>query len=196
MKVDPKDQEIKDLNARLDREKWVNRQQRQDTFWRSYPPPPTYIPVHYADPYHDMLSFWLMKQSIDNMAMFMYCHQSSMASARAEAIYAQNADLRARVAALEASKTPINRMWTPTGVDTDAIYDDGFVNAAYNPTPRTSPAPPPAPRVQREPADYSGFWHVIWVIVKVIFCLVVLVVLIRVAVYYGFEKRYNWPRKK
>ena len=78
-----------------------------------------------------------MSQSIDTMAMWCYHHQMVMDQARLSNMYAQNAGLQARVAALEAQRVPRDPTYTPPNVDADMAYNDGYVNAAYNPRPKT-----------------------------------------------------------
>lgn len=60
-----------------------------------------------------------------------------MDQARLNAMYAQNAGLQARVAALEAQRVPVNPTYVPPNVDPDLTYNDNYVNAAYNPQPKT-----------------------------------------------------------
>lgn len=78
-----------------------------------------------------------MSQSLDVMSMWCYHHQMSMDQARLSAMYAQNAGLQARVAALEAQRIPRDPTYAPPNVDPDLSYNDGYVNAAYNPQPKT-----------------------------------------------------------
>lgn len=90
--IDPKSKEVERLRGELDHQKWVNRQQRSDSFYTSYRSSPVVI---YSDPFHPMMNYWLMSQSIGTMAMMMFHHQASMDAARMNAMYAQNANLRA-----------------------------------------------------------------------------------------------------
>ena len=132
-KLDAKDKKIEYLRGRLDQQKWVNRQQREDVFYRSYSSRPVIV---YNDCYHPMWNYWLLSHSIDTMALWVYHHQHSMDVARMNYLYAQNANLRARVQALEAQKLARDPTYTPAGVDADMAYNDGYVNAVYNPRPK------------------------------------------------------------
>ena len=133
-KIDPKDREIANLRSKLDEQRWVNRQQREDTFYRSYSSRPVVI---YNDCYHPYWNYYLMSRPIDDIAMWIYMHQLTMDAARLNWYYSQNADLRARVAALERRQVVRDTSWTPSGMDADLAYSNNYVNAAYNPTPRT-----------------------------------------------------------
>jgi hypothetical protein len=125
------------LRGRLDESRWQNRSQRTDTFYGSYYSRyPSTVIVHYNDSYHPYWNYWLASQTIDVMSLWVYHHQMSMDQARLNAMYAQNADLRARVAALERQGIPRDVTYTPRGVDADMMYDDGYVNACWNPRPK------------------------------------------------------------
>ncbi len=122
------------LRGRLDESHWQTRHQRTDVFYHSYGSRPI---VMYNDYYHPMWNYWLMSQTIDVMSLWVYHHQMSMDRARLDAMYAQNADLRARVANLERQGIPRDVTYTPRGVDPDLMYDDNYVTAVYNPRPKT-----------------------------------------------------------
>jgi hypothetical protein len=131
--IDPKDKEISYLRGKLDQSKWENRQLREDNFYRSYYSRPVVV---YNDCYHPYWNYWLLSQSLDTMALWCYHHQLVMDQARLNAMYAENAGLRAKVAALEAQKLARDPTYLPPGVDPDMAYNDAYVNAAFNPKPR------------------------------------------------------------
>lgn len=127
------------------REKWVDRDARETTFYRSYSTRPVVV---YHDPYHPYLGMYLMDRSVDLTALWLYHHSASVDAARREALYAQNAALRGKVAALEAQGVTPDPAWVPPDTDADLMYDRGFVDAAYN------PAEPP-----------TRFWYYVgWVV--------------------------------
>ncbi|MFA9198909.1 MAG: hypothetical protein ACEQSO_05625 [Aquirufa sp.] len=134
VKIDPKDKQISYLQGRLDQQKWVNRNDRTTNFYSSYHSRPLVV---YNDCYHPYWNYWLLSQSLDTMSMWCYHHRASMDQARLSAMYAQNAGLQARVAALEAQRIPVNQTYVPPNVDPDLAYNDNYVNAAYNPQPKT-----------------------------------------------------------
>lgn len=125
------------LRGRLDESRWQNRQQRTDGFYGSYYSRyPSTVVVHYGDYYHPYWNYWLLGQTVDVMSLWVYHHQMSMDTTRLNYLYSQNAELRARVAALERQGIPRDVTYTPRGVDADFMYDDGYVNACWNPRPK------------------------------------------------------------
>ncbi len=133
VKIDPKDKQIENLRGRLNEQRWVNRTSRENTFYQNYNNRPVIV---YNDCYHPMWNYWLLSQSLDVMSMWCYHHQASMDQARLNEMYAQNAGLRARVAALEAQKITRDPTYMPPNVDPDLAYNDSYVNAVYNPRPK------------------------------------------------------------
>jgi hypothetical protein len=113
-KIDTKDKEVEYLRGRLDQQKWVDRNRRETSFYSTWQSQPVVV---YHDYYHPMWNYWLMSQSLDVMSMWVYHHQASMDQARLTALYAQNAQLQAKVAALEAQKVARDPTWTPKGID-------------------------------------------------------------------------------
>lgn len=134
VKIDPKDKQIGDLRSRLDEQRWVNRSQRQDSFYGGYSARPVVI---YNDPFHPMWNYYLASQTMDVMSLWMFHHSMQMDASRREAMYSQNAELRVRVAALERQGMQRDPSYAPTGVDPDLMYQDDYVNAVYNPRPKT-----------------------------------------------------------
>jgi hypothetical protein len=132
IKIDSRDKKIKYLQGQLDQQKWVNRQQRENTFYQSYHSRPIIL---YNDCYHPYWNYWLLSQSLDTMSLWCYHHQHTMDQARLSNLYAQNAGLQAKVLALESKGIPRDPTYMPKNVDPDLIYNDSYVNAVYNPTP-------------------------------------------------------------
>lgn len=133
VKIDPKDKQIDYLRGRLDQSKWETRQAREDSFYNSYASRPLIV---YNDCYHPRWNYYLMSRPIDDIAMWIYCHQATMDAARISWYYSQNAELRGRVAALEARNAARDPAYIPAGVDPDMAYDRSYVDAAFNPRPR------------------------------------------------------------
>lgn len=129
----PKDPEVEYLRGRLDGERWASRPRRYDDFYRPYQARPAVV---YGDPYAPMWTYFLLDKGTDVAALWLFHHSTSVDAARRDAMYAQNAELRARVAALERQGVKRDPTWQPAGVDPDLAYNDGFVTAGYNPTPK------------------------------------------------------------
>ncbi len=182
VKIDPKSKETDYLRGRLDESHWQTRYQRSDGFYGGYSSRPIVV---YNDYYHPMWNYWLMSQTIDVMSMWVYHHQMSMDRARLDSMYAQNADLRARVAALERQGVPRDPTYTPRGVDADLMYDDGYVNAVYNPRPKT------VDEYEYDNASSGGpTIHGVGVFFK--WVLIVVVVIIAGFCLYYFMFEYRW----
>jgi hypothetical protein len=64
--------------------------------------------------------------------------------------------------------------WCPPGVDNDLLYDDGYVTAAFNPTPQE------ITEHHVTALTWGGFWHGVWVTVKWVFYLATAVILVAV----------------
>lgn len=91
---------------------------------------------HYNDPYDWRFSNLLLTMTIADQAMWYYSHRSHMDSARYEQAM-QNAELKARITALESQKAPVNPNYVPPVIekDPDLMYSDNYVEAVYNPEP-------------------------------------------------------------
>jgi hypothetical protein len=177
VKIDPQDRQSSYLRGRLDESRWQNRYSRETSFYSTWSSRPVLI---YNDPYHSFFNYWLLSQTLDNMSMMVYHHQMTMDSARLQALYAQNAGLQAKVAALEAQKVARDPTYTPTGVDPDLLYNDGYVNAIYNPAPKM------VKHYEYGP-DGVGFWTVMkWIFYTVLICVAAWVI-----VYLLFIKRFS-----
>ena len=137
VKIDPKDKKIEGLRNKLDHQKWVNRELREQNFYSAYAARPvTLFPMgyYYHDPYNTLFFLWLWDRSIEDRAMWMYCHRDSMDSTRYRDLVAKDAQLEARIKQLEAQKTARDPNYTPKGIDTDLMYTDSYVDSVYNPT--------------------------------------------------------------
>lgn len=130
MKLDEKDIKIKTLRTQLSQEKWANRDLRQKQFYGSYYSRPTVI---YSDPYPSFFWWWLLDRSLDERAMWAYSHRSSMDAARYQAMLAKDAQLEAKIKELEAKGVKADPTYTPKGMDSDLMYSNEYVDAAYNP---------------------------------------------------------------
>lgn len=185
VKIDPKDKQIDNLRKDLDHQKWVNRQQREDSFYQRYTSSPSYRVIHYSDPFHPALNYWLAAQTVDMMAMFIYHHQLTMDQARINAMYAQNAALRSKVAAMEAQQMQRDPGWIPPGIDRDLIYDDDYVDAVYNPQSQS---------VTEYHYDGRGFWSALWGFCKwcfyIVLTLVIMCAIIKLLQYVLFVRRW------
>jgi hypothetical protein len=177
------DPEVNYLRGRLDGERWASRSARYDAYYAPYVSRPL---VLYGDPYAPYWHYRVMDMGLDIATLWMYHHMATLDAGRRDAMYAQNAELRARVAALERQGLRRDPTYTPPGVDPDVAYNDGFVNASYNPTPRTID--------EYEYDDDGGgyrFWHWVWVCIKWTFYLILAVCAIYIVAYLLFNKRYN-----
>ena len=91
--------------------------------------------VYYHDHYSDLFMTWLITRSISDQAMWYYAHRNDMDRARWDSAMRDNAELRARVAALEQQKVNVSHDYVPNGIDKDLMYNDDYVSAVYNPSP-------------------------------------------------------------
>jgi len=181
VKLDPSDKESKNIRSKTTNEQWVNRESRETTFYAPYASRPI---VYYNDPYHPWMTYWLLSQSIENQALWMHHHQDSLRdSARVDAIYRENAQLKARVDAL--NNTPKDPTWTPSGVDPDILYDEKYVNASFNPKPKEV-------TTYEYNHDSSGVVHRLLNVVVGIFILVVFGFVGYLIIYGLFIHRYNF----
>jgi len=93
--------------------------------------------VYYHDPYSSLFWWWLLDRSLDDRAWWAYHHRYDMDPDRYQALLMQDAQLQARVSALEAQQAPRDPNYVPNGVDRDLMYSDQYIARAYNnrPTP-------------------------------------------------------------
>jgi hypothetical protein len=163
--IDPKDKKIEQLRGQLSEEKWKNRELRRDNFYHQYTSRPVVV---YHDPYSSFFWYWLLDRTIEQQAMWAYCHRYDMDSARYNDLLARNADLRARVIALEAQRVARDPHYTPAGMnDPDLQYTDDYIRAAYNPHP-----------VASQPVDASGVLHFLLILFLVLAIIALVVWLI------------------
>lgn len=164
IKIDPKDQKIKNLRSQLSQERWANRELRQQQFYSVYASRPLVV---YNDPYSSMFWYFLLDRSIEQQAMWAYCHKADMDAARYSALLARDTRLAAKVKQLEAEKAARDPNYVIPGMDPDLQYSDEYVDAVVNPQP--------APR-------YSG-WICLWTFIGLL--VIVLIV------YLVFVKEWN-----
>lgn len=135
--VNQKDPEVAYLRGRLDERRWADRPTRITNFYGGFSGP-AYPVVAYGDPFHPMWNYYLLSRvSADLTSLWIYHHVHSLDQARLNDLYARNAELRDRVARLEAQKVPRDPAYALPDVDPDVSYNDGWVEAVYNPTPKT-----------------------------------------------------------
>jgi hypothetical protein len=180
--INAKDPQVEYLRGRLDEQRWTNRYQRQTTFYHTYVGP-SYMPIYYSDPYHGMFNYWLLDRSLTDMSLFIYHHQAEMDRARVRDLYAKNADLEAKVNALQKSGLKAIPTWYPDGVEPDLVYNDDYITATYNPKPRVVTHTYSGP-------TWGGFWFGVWVCIKWTFCIVLTLALVWLLIYLLFERRY------
>lgn len=137
VKIDPRDKKIAQLRNDLSEEKWRNRELQQQQLFGAYYSRPVVV---YHDTYSHLFWYWMLDRSIEQQALWAYHHRASMDQARYNDMLSRNAELAARVRALEASKTPVNETYQPEGMEQHQMYTDNYVKAVYNP----APVPPPA----------------------------------------------------
>ena len=94
--------------------------------------------VVYHDPYNSFFWWWLLDRSLDDRAWWTYHHRYDMDPARYEALVANDQQLEARVAQLEAQQAPRDPDYTPPGLDRDLMYSDRHVDRAYSNRATTS----------------------------------------------------------
>jgi hypothetical protein len=164
--IDPKDRRIEELRDQLDYERWANREQRERDYYRNYYTRPVVV---YHDPYGSPFWWWLLDQSLDSRAWWVYHHQQVMDQARYQALLSHDAQLEARLRQLEAQGVPRNPAYAPPGMDPDLMYTDGYVNAAYNPQPAVA-----VPYHSRP----GSAWHAVRALLFVVVVLGILVLLI------------------
>ncbi len=129
--LDPRDKRVEDLRGKLDEDKWITRQERQEKQYRDVRPP-SGPPVIYRDPYHNLFWWWLLAQSLDTQARWAYHHRDAMAKERYDRLE-KNAEVKKRIEEMEREGKPRDPTYTPENLPPDLMYDDEYVEAAYNP---------------------------------------------------------------
>lgn len=145
------DPQVAYLRGRLDQAKWQSRQSRVTTFYGSYYSRPVVV---YSDPYPYYFWWWLLDRSLEERALWAYHHRpnmgyGSMDEARYRDLLSKDAQLEARIRALESQGVRRDPNYTPSAIkDGDLMYSDNFVTAVYN------PQVPPQPPMRQ--ANYGG----------------------------------------
>jgi hypothetical protein len=118
----------------MDESKWVNRQERLQVFnvYHNYPT------VVYSDPYPSYFWWWMLDRSLEERAMWAYCHRADMDKERYRAMLAKDAALESRIKQLERQQVKQDPTYTPKGIDTDLMYSNEYVDAVYNPQMHSS----------------------------------------------------------
>lgn len=161
------DPQVAYLRGRLDQSKWESRNSRVTGFYGVYYSRPVVV---YHDPYPSFFWWWLLDRSLDERAMWAYHHKSNMDEARYRELLAKDAQLEARIRALEQQGVKKNPAYTPAGMtDPDLMYSDEYVKAVYNPV---VPPAPPMPRHAPRPYTGPSFGTVVlWVLGGIFFLL-------------------------
>jgi hypothetical protein len=119
--------------------------------------------VVYHDPYSSFFWWWLLDRSLEDQAWWAYHHRYDMDPARYQALMANNQQLEARVAQLEAQQTvQRDTTFTPTNLDRDLMYSDQYVNQSYNNRPTAGGKI--AFWVLAVPTAIACCWFFIWLI--------------------------------
>jgi hypothetical protein len=87
--------------------------------------------IVYNDPYSSFFWWWLLDQSLDTRASWVYNHRYDMDDARYRELVYKDLALENRVTELEQRQTPRDTSYVPTGMDRDMMYTDKYVNQAY-----------------------------------------------------------------
>jgi len=138
-------------------------QTRPSRIWGVYQPYWYRPVVVYHDPYSSFFWWWLLDRSIDDQAWWAYHHRYDMDPTRYQALLANNQQLEARVAQLEAQQT-VQRdpTYTPTNLDRDLMYSDQYVNQSYSNRPTAGGRA--AFWVFAVPTAIGCSWFFIWLI--------------------------------
>ncbi len=140
------------LRRKLDHDRWVHRQQRQEKVFRDTVPGSVVRGPVYHDPYSFLFWLWLLEQDRETRARWAYHHRDAMDAARYRELLARDPRLEDRVRQLEADKDlKRNATHVPKGIGAyDLMFDDEYVDAVYNPEAvevarSDGPAVPPRP---------------------------------------------------
>lgn len=114
-------------------DKYVYRENRINDFYSPYVGRPV---VYYSDPFGPFFWLWLMDRSAEERALWAYHHRSQMDQARYAEMLKKDAELEARLRAMEQKGVKPDSAYVPTALenDPDLMYNDDYVHAAYNPT--------------------------------------------------------------
>ena len=95
--------------------------------------------VVYHDPFDNVFFYWLMAQSLDTQANWVYHHQRDMDQARYSNLVAQNASLATRVQQLETLGVARDATYVAPGIDPDLQYDQSYAEQVVQPTVAAAP---------------------------------------------------------
>ncbi|MDB6067233.1 MAG: hypothetical protein JWR26_3441 [Pedosphaera sp.] len=87
--------------------------------------------VVYNDNYSSLFWWWLLDQSLEDRAQWVYHHRQDMDDARYRALVYQDLALENRVQELEQRQLPQDPNYVPAGMDRDLMYNDKYVDRAY-----------------------------------------------------------------
>jgi hypothetical protein len=87
--------------------------------------------VVYNDNYSSLFWWWLLDQSLEDRALWVYHHRYDMDDARYRALVYQDMELENRVQQLEQRQVPVDPNYVPARMDRDLMYTDQYVNRAY-----------------------------------------------------------------
>ncbi len=87
--------------------------------------------VIYNDNYSSLFWWWLLDQSLDDRATWVYHHRQDMDDARYRELVYRDLELENRVQQLQQRQIPTDPNYTPAGMDRDLMYSDKYVNRAY-----------------------------------------------------------------
>jgi hypothetical protein len=97
-----------------------------------------YSPVYYSRPvviyndnYSSLFWWWLLDQSLDDRAYWVYHHRADMDDARYRALVYQDLELENRVQQLEQRQIAVDPNYVPPNMDRDLMYSDKYVDRAY-----------------------------------------------------------------
>jgi len=183
--IDLRDKQIGRLRSELDHERWVNRDQRERTFYTTYYMRPLVV---YNDPYNSFFWLWLLDRSADERAYWAYHHSYDMDRARYQELLTRDAQLEARIRELEQKKVPRDPTYTPPALkdNTDLMYADDYVDAVYNPQPVPAASPD-----RSYSSRSSGDGSVIGRVFFWMFLILLIGAFIALCVWLVFYKRWN-----
>jgi len=135
--------------------------------------------IYYSDPFGPFFYLWLFDRcTAEERARWAYNHRSEMDDARWRDMVKRDADLEARVRALEAEKRARDPNYVPAAMkdNPDLMYNPDFVNAAYNPSPAVYHPPPPS---SGPSAGTVLFWLLMVVLVGAVVVFVIWFIFVR-----------------
>lgn len=140
VKIDPKSTSTQRARS-ITSDQYANRSTRVEhhyhttygdrySYYRSQPS------IYIGGGYSCLFWYSMLDWNLDRRARWMYHNQHNMDQALYQQQLAENAQLKAQVAAM--SGTDINKDYVDSEFkdNPDLMYSDEFVNAAYNPTPK------------------------------------------------------------